>query len=124
WYSDRGIPYRRGYLFHGPPGTGKTSFAVAIASQFYLPIYTYNLKDSGLTDEKLGKLIRRSPSRCLIVFDDIDVIGDKPGVSLPGLLTAIDGPSSHEGHILIMTTNIPDGLNDALVRPERIDRKV
>ncbi|KAK3371243.1 mitochondrial chaperone bcs1 [Lasiosphaeria ovina] len=132
WYYQRGIPFRRGYLFHGPPGTGKTSFVSAIAASFGLPIFIINARDSRLTDDKLGALFKKVDKRCIIILDDIDGVGrpagtavnGRDGISLSGLLTAIDGVSSHEGHVLIMTTNKPDELGHALVRPGRIDKRV
>lgn len=53
WYRALGIPHRRGYLFHGPPGCGKTSFARALASHFDMSIYLVNLSTSGMSDEAL-----------------------------------------------------------------------
>src|SRR5690606_16609320 len=51
WYANRGIPYRRGYLFHGPPGTGKTSLSFAIAGVFGLDIYCVSLLEPTLSEE-------------------------------------------------------------------------
>ncbi len=54
WYIDRGIPYRRGYLLHGPPGSGKSSFIFALAGKLNYNICILNLSERGLTDERLG----------------------------------------------------------------------
>ena len=164
WYSNRGIPYRRGYLLHGPPGTGKSSLAWAIAGVFGLDIYCISLVDPNLTEEELGMLFTALPRRCVVLLEDIDSAGltkrqegdsaeksnndseaskigaeitkafasvqktnkdkEKQGISLSGLLNAIDGVASHEGRVLIMTTNFPDKLDEALIRPGRIDMKV
>lgn len=145
WYSSRGIPYRKGLLFYGPPGTGKSSFSFSLAGHFDLDIYVLNLP--GVTDGSLTKLFKRLPQRCAVLLEDIDstdtsrsratpaedtaqVVEDptkitRPeGLSLSGLLNAIDGVSSHEGRVLIMTTNHIERLDPALIRAGRMDRKV
>jgi chaperone BCS1 len=202
WYAARGIPYRRGYLFHGPPGTGKTSLSFALAGIFGLEIYAISLQEPTLTEGDLLQLFNGLPRRCIVLLEDVDAAGllrdgasdenDKPkgkkdgkkdgkageegkelakkendytlkdlarefkainnapsqrggrhatsmmqhnngagpnrppgtGVSLSGLLNAIDGVASAEGRVLIMTTNHPEKLDTALIRPGRVDRKV
>jgi len=162
WYANRGIPYRRGWLFHGPPGTGKSSLAWAIAGVFGLDIYCISLVDPTLTEEDLSMMFTSLPRRCVVLLEDIDAAGlnkrqeteekeqskeedaaskmgaeitkafkavrnndkDKQGITLSGLLNAIDGVASHEGRVLVMTTNFPDKLDEALIRPGRIDMKI
>ena len=174
FYGNHGIPYRRGYLFHGPPGVGKTSFALALASRFNLDVYVLTLLDHDLTDSDLMSLLNQLPGRSLLLLEDIDTAGlsnrnkgkgssstrrlgrrrnpmmppvasggdkksgkkegvvdsddDELGqtsrVSLSGLLNAIDGVAAPEGHILIMTTNKPYELDEALVRAGRISVRV
>lgn len=163
WYSNHGIPYRRGYLFSGAPGTGKTSLTAALAGVFGLDIYVLSLLDSNLTETTLVRLLGNVPSRCIVLLEDVDAAGlgkrpDSPsskdkdkeiqkekeltngdkepttdesskkptsnGISLSGLLNAIDGVSSNEGRILIMTTNNPEELDKALIRPGRVDMHV
>ncbi|KAK5938793.1 hypothetical protein PMZ80_008985 [Knufia obscura] len=182
FYGDHGIPYRRGYLFYGPPGCGKTSFCLALASKFNLDVYVLTLLDHELQDSDLMSLMNQLPSPSLLLLEDIDTAGlsrkkpfaDTAGpslggmfggggrrgmrrglpqgavaaasstnkaepnldsddedtnkqatrVSLSGLLNAIDGVAAPEGHILIMTTNKPHELDDALVRAGRISVKV
>jgi chaperone BCS1 len=75
WYANRGIPYRRGYLFHGPPGTGKTSLTFALAGNFGLDIYVASLRESTLTEEELGMLFTNLPARCIVLLEDIDTAG-------------------------------------------------
>jgi chaperone BCS1 len=58
WYSDRGIPYRRGYLLHGPPGSGKSSFILALAGKLEYNICILNLAERGLTDDRLSLALR------------------------------------------------------------------
>ncbi|PNP84952.1 hypothetical protein FNYG_01776 [Fusarium nygamai] len=208
WYASRGIPLRRGYLFHGPPGTGKTSFSFALAGVFGIDIYVISLQDPTVSEEDLAVLFTRLPRRCVVLLEDIDTAGlrrpngeededeenedvtgekssdakgKKPekaekkekkkskkskdssdsdtdsseedrkrrrkrrrnrrdrentsnrgtnniltveSISLSGLLNAIDGVASHEGRILIMTTNKPESLDEALIRPGRVDVQV
>ena len=229
WYARRGIPYRRGYLFHGPPGTGKTSLSFALAGLFGLDVYAVSLQEPALTEGDLMLLFNGLPRRCVVLLEDVDAAGlvlregeggvgvsgkkarkgegeggeggkkkiegedgkkeekkdeakDKKkettaaesytladlanelkslststaatitpqrgdnrnagpgnrggpsgghpnkepgaGISLSGLLNAIDGVASHEGRVLIMTTNHPEKLDAALIRPGRVDRKI
>jgi mitochondrial chaperone BCS1 len=58
WYADRGIPYRRGYLLHGPPGCGKSSFITALAGEIEFGICLLNLSERGLTDDRLNHLLK------------------------------------------------------------------
>ena len=167
WYANRGIPYRRGYLFAGAPGTGKSSLAWAIAGIFGLDIFCISLVEPTLTEEDLGLLFTSLPRRCVVLLEDIDSAGlvkrqepnkaaakpeeqdaaakigaeitkalssaqqnnskgnkDNQGISLSGLLNAIDGVASHEGRVLLMTSNFPEKLDDALIRPGRIDMRI
>ncbi|KAI9091820.1 BCS1 N terminal-domain-containing protein [Phlyctochytrium arcticum] len=72
WYADRGIPYRRGYMFYGKPGTGKTSFVTSLAGEFKLNIYVISLANKGMTDETLTELMVQTPARCILLLEDID----------------------------------------------------
>lgn len=193
WYSNRGIPYRRGILLYGPPGTGKTSLSFALAGVFGLDIYCMSLSEKTLSEEDLILLFNSLPKRCIVLLEDIDSAGivrkksdttkeeekrskgeaeDKKedakdekkdesaettaamiakevakavksanesndrsaggrpgsandmGITMSGLLNAIDGVASQEGRVLIMTTNYPEKLDDALMRPGRVDMKI
>ncbi|KAM5361100.1 hypothetical protein ACJZ2D_013311 [Fusarium nematophilum] len=131
FYGKRGIPLRRGYLLHGPPGTGKTSLISVIATELELPIYLVDLAASGITNESLSSMLERLPNQCLVVFDDIDtaVLGgtSKTGertVTQGGLLTALDGMVATHHRVLFITTNNPDSLDEALIRAGRIDYKL
>lgn len=77
WYTDRGIPYRRGYLLHGPPGTGKSSLCFALAGVLHLPIYVANLNAKSMTEDSLATLFRDLPSRSIVLLEDIDSAGLK-----------------------------------------------
>lgn len=75
WYANRGIPYRRGYLFYGPPGSGKTSLTAGLASVFGLDIHVVSLLEPTLTEEELGMLFTNLPARCIVLLEDIDTAG-------------------------------------------------
>ncbi|KAL4960912.1 BCS1 and AAA domain-containing protein [Aspergillus stella-maris] len=161
WYSNRGIPYRRGYLLHGPPGTGKTSLCFAASGLLGLELYLLNLSSKSLDEDELMALFSELPRRCIVLLEDVDCAGmsqkrtadspspdaqasssssetpedatvvgpapgplEKQGVSLSGLLNVIDGVAACEGRILVMTTNHPEKLDPALVRPGRIDMTI
>ncbi|KAK2036517.1 P-loop containing nucleoside triphosphate hydrolase protein [Colletotrichum somersetense] len=152
FYTERGIPYRRGYLFHGPPGTGKTSLSLALASYFNLELYLLHIP-SIRDDNDLENLFTALPPKCIVLLEDIDAIGlqrrkkfdpedtssddsdndsDKESArsfgrcrcTLSGLLNVLDGVASQEGRIVLMTSNVAHKLDRALVRPGRIDRMI
>lgn len=134
WYRKHGIPYRRGYLLHGPPGSGKTSFINALAGELEYNICILNLSDRGLTDDRLNHLLVNIPDRSIILLEDIDAAFSgrsqtseggysKSNVTFSGLLNAFDGVASAEERIIFMTTNHEDRLDPALIRPGRVDLK-
>lgn len=128
WYTVRGVPWRRGYLLHGPPGTGKSSVIRAIASELDKDIASLDISRAGLTDEDLREAMAIAPADAFLAIEDIDAVflrrekaERQTGVSFSGLLNAIDGVAAQEGRALFMTTNHPDRLDPALVRPGRAD---
>ena len=133
WFIERGFPYRRGYLLYGPPGTGKSSFSLSLAGKYEMDIYTLQL--SGVTDSSLMQLFAKIPKNSIILLEDVDAAGinrqntdSEPKTVIPvtvsGLLNALDGVSTQDDRILIMTTNHIERLDDALIRPGRVDKKV
>jgi len=132
WYLDRGIPYRRGYLLYGPPGTGKTSFVQALAGALDFNIAMLSLSQHGLHDDLLNRLLLHVPPRTIVLLEDADAAfnnrkqRDEDGfsgstVTFSGLLNALDGVASAEERVVFMTTNHIDRLDDALIRPGRVD---
>lgn len=132
WYRSRGIPWRKGYLFHGVPGSGKTSTITALAGYFRMNLYILNLANSRLSDDGLSWLLTRVPARSILLLEDIDSAfeqrvkaeGVENKLSFSGLLNALDGASSKDGTLVFMTTNHLDRLDQALVRPGRADVRV
>lgn len=151
FYDSRGIPYRRGYLLYGPPGSGKTSTVQAISGELGYDIYMINVSSAQMTDEKLNYLLHQAPRRSIVLLEDIDSCVSATNarklldteeeeeeqfhqgsygapqreekVTVSGLLNAIDGVGAQEGRILFFTTNHVSRLQRALLRPGRIDMK-
>jgi chaperone BCS1 len=135
WYSQKGIPFRRGYLLYGLPGTGKSSFVSALASKLNLNICVLDLSSGIIGDEELAQRMQSAPANSVILLEDIDAIfvnRDTPDekkqtrkVTFAGLLNAIDGIAAPEsGRLLFMTTNHIEKLDPALIRAGRCDVKV
>ncbi|CAG9989186.1 unnamed protein product [Clonostachys byssicola] len=145
WYVQRALPYRRGYLLYGPPGTGKSSLSFSIAGEFDLDIYVVSIPDC--SDRDLRDLFENLPRTCVVLLEDIDAVGmsresdadegsdsntkgrvqvhrKTSEATLSGLLNVLDGVTSQDGRIVIMTTNHREMLDEALIRPGRIDRQV
>jgi chaperone BCS1 len=129
---DRGIPYRRGYLLHGSPGSGKSSFVAALAGDLGLDICVLNLNEPGLTDDRLQHAMVNLPPDSLLLLEDVDAAfvrreqAERFGTSVTfsGLLNALDGVVAGEQRLVFMTTNHPEVLDPALVRPGRVDRSI
>lgn len=119
WYTERGIPYRRGYLLYGPPGCGKSSYITALAGEMEYGICVLNLSERGLSDDRLNHLLSVAPQQTFILLEDIDAAflsrEDTPQqkaayeglnrVTFSGLLNCLDGVASTEARIVFMTTN-------------------
>jgi mitochondrial chaperone BCS1 len=143
-YRQLGLPYHRGYLLYGPPGTGKTSLVSAIAAEFAISIYAVNLGD--FTDRSLMKAMNDVPPNSILLFEDIDCMksgkarsapSDAPAkadgkddkaevpaqlaVTLSGLLNVLDGFHAPQNVLFVMTSNVIENLDPALLRPGRID---
>jgi len=126
WYASLGIPWHRGYLFHGVPGSGKTSVVTALAGELMMDLYLLNLSTSGMDDERLSSLLGRVRNRTIVLMEDVDcTLPDRDGkhgrVTMSGLLNCLDGVQSRHGCMIFMTTNHRNKLDSALVRPGRVD---
>ncbi|KAG6381797.1 P-loop containing nucleoside triphosphate hydrolase protein [Boletus reticuloceps] len=149
WYAERGIPFRRGYLLYGVPGSGKTSLIHSLAGELGLDIYVVSLSSKGMSDNTLTTLMGHVPSRSVNVhplrgyaelFNFRFVIhyplacprqststsnnsdtNDGSTLSLSGLLNSLDGVAAAEGRLLFATTNHIERLDPALSRPGRMD---
>jgi chaperone BCS1 len=145
-YRKLGVPYHRGYLFYGPPGTGKTSLVSAVAEKFGMSIYAINL--AHFNDRSLVVAMNDVSQNSVILFEDIDCMKsgdarpkldepvseaqsktpaakeDRNGVTLSGLLNALDGFSAPDNVLFIMTSNQIEALDPALLRPGRIDYRL
>ena len=134
-YKHRQIPYRRGYLLQGIPGSGKSSLVLGIASALRAPVYILTLTDRALTDQDVLGMLGEIPAGGILLLEDIDAAihtdraaatseKESGGVTLSGLLNSLDGVAASEGRVLFMTTNYPEKLDAALVRRGRIDKVV
>ena len=145
-YKNLGFPYNRSYLLSGSPGGGKSSLIQAVAGHYGFDLKILNLKSKGLNDNTLMELFNDTDTNSILVLEDGDAIfdnsrgistknededEDKPngnvdtkddsGISFSGLLNAMCGIAVSEGRIMFMTTNHPEKLDPALIRPGRID---
>lgn len=129
WYEYRGMPYRRGYLFYGVPGSGKTSTVLCAANELDRNIYWLSL--SGLSDAQIRDAFQQVSENSIVLLEDVDCAFEervnKEGegaLTFSGLLNALDGVASQEGRMVVMTTNHIERLDPALIRPGRIDRQI
>jgi len=138
-YLGKGINYKRGYLFYGPPGNGKTTCILSLAQDLQKHLCVINLGDIGLSEKALLMTMGQIPKDSIVCFEDIDAIHsrnikkdkiksreeyekeDSSPVSLSTILNVLDGIFTPNGLIFIMTTNYKETLDTALIRPGRID---
>ena len=131
-YQKLGITHKRTYLFEGVPGSGKSSFIMALASYFdyNLAIISFTPK---MTDNDLIRLLRsldeKDEKKIFIIFEDMDCIfkerkandEHRNMVSFSGILNALDGITTRDNMICFITTNYKQNLDSALIRPGRVD---
>ncbi len=140
-YAAIGARCPRGALLVGPPGTGKTLLAKAVAGEAKVPFF--QISGSEFVEMFVGRgaarvrdLFKQATEKapCIVFIDEIDTIGKKRGMSLNSndereqtlnqLLTEMDGFDNHKGIVVLGATNQPDGLDPALLRPGRFDRRI
>ena len=140
-YRDIGASMPKGILLVGPPGTGKTMLAKAVAGEANVPFFSISGSEFvemfvGMGASKVRDLFRQAKEKapCIVFIDEIDAIGKKRDGQLGGndereqtlnqLLTEMDGFEGNTGVIILAATNRPDSLDPALTRPGRFDRRV
>lgn len=163
WYQKLGLPWNRGYMLCGPPGTGKTSLIKALSYSYEIDIYYLSLAEV-TSDETLKSLFQQLPVKCMVVLEDVDCMtdvilkrddksvkkdskneceivslgsadGDKEAnpkniksifstLTLSNILNLLDGVVSSHGRIVVMTSNHPEKLDPALLRPGRCDMTI
>lgn len=131
FYFQHGIPYHRCYLFFGEPGTGKTSFAYSLAGHLKRHLCFLQM-DRGMTDGSFRMAMASLPAMSMLVLEDVDALftldrgtdQQKSSLSFSGFLNCLDGNGAPDDVVICMTTNYPDRLDPAVLRPGRIDVKV
>lgn len=130
WYEAHGLPHRRSFLFHGPPGCGKTSTIKMIAGMFRLKACFLSLTSMDFSNQVLHDALSTMPRRALLVLEDVDVLFNEDrksevnqALTFSGMLNALDGLVSIDGIITIFTTNHIEKLDPALIRGGRVDRR-
>lgn len=140
-YTEVGASMPKGVLLVGPPGTGKTMLAKAVAGESKVPFFSMSGSEFvemfvGMGASKVRDLFKQAKEKapCIVFIDEIDAIGKKRDGNFSGndereqtlnqLLTEMDGFEGNNGVIILAATNRPESLDPALTRPGRFDRRV
>lgn len=131
FYFKHGIPYKRSYLFRGPPGSGKTSFIQGLAGHFKRNLCILQPTTKDMTDDQFALCVQSAPKDSIVVLEDVDALFDHHRekktacpLTFSGVLNALDGIASPSAQIIILTTNHPERLDPALIRAGRVDMHV
>ena len=134
WFQRLQLPYRRGYLLHGPPGNGKTSAIRAMLSHKGISAHSIHLHMPNVDDGDMLHMFEAAGSEApsLVVLEDIDrcfapraEMDDGPQVHLQTLLNCLDGVATCDGVVVVATANAPEVLDAAILRrPGRFDRVI
>jgi hypothetical protein len=132
WFHHHRLPFRRGYLFYGPPGNGKSSAIKAMMTSRGLDAFSIRLFHHYTSDDDLDRMFSYASDSApaLVVIEDIDRAFPRGGqskcqVSMQQLLNCLDGIATQEGVIVVATANEPTSLDAAILkRPGRFDRVV
>lgn len=148
WCLSKGLPWKKTFIFHGIPGTGKTSLIKAIASHFGMDVCILNL--ANMTDDSLASALASLPTNSILAVEDFDsskatgkrkvpkkeepgsmiagfhgpdalVLPDFDGLTLSGILNALDGIVTLHGSLIFLTTNTLDAIDPAMLRKGRVD---
>lgn len=123
-YERMGLAWKRGFLFVGPPGNGKTLLCRVIAAQAGVPCLYLVVSGNADKRDPIEQMFEQGKrlSPCVLVFEDIDSLFNAPG-KMSYFLNQVDGFASQEGLLIIGTTNHPENVDDAILnRPSRFDR--
>jgi len=125
-YISLEIPYARTYMFHGLPGTGKTSMIYTVASELNKNVAIIDFSDAEISDRHIRKALYKLPPDTILCLEDIDSLfsenrkSDKSTITFSGILNILDGVVKNTGIVIIMTTNLLKDLDDAAMR-RRVD---
>jgi hypothetical protein len=126
-YDQYGITYKRIHLFHGPPGTGKTSTIMAIASYFGKHLAKFTITPS-VNSQKLEFAFQSLPADTFLLLEDVDALFSnrqaQTSIDFSTMLNCLDGITTRKGLVMFMTTNHLMKLDEAFVRPGRVDLSV
>jgi len=125
-YKELEIPYARTYMFHGLPGTGKTSMIYTLASELKKNLAIIDFSDRDLSDRYIRSALYKMPKDTLLCLEDIDSLfsedrkSDKSTITFSGILNILDGVVKNTGLIIFMTTNVLSNMDDTAMR-RRVD---